>query len=108
MEERRVIYTSKPRTVIDKYETEFIAPENWGTFGEFIGARRPKQHSRYSPEEREAKDRRKYGKCPGCQKKHADDDKIYFAQSVYKNGKCLGNLFACEACALAFNGSLKS
>ncbi len=106
--ERKVIYRSKPRTVVDVFETDYVAPEVWSKFGEFIAVRRrPHDNSpfgrRLSGDEKEAKNRRTFDKCVGCRRKFSDDDNIHFAQSVFKNGKCLGNLFACDDCAARFN-----
>ena len=103
MPELKLIRETKPRTIIDRYYTELIVPKPFSTLGSFIKARRPSWDSRISAEEKETKDRRKYGTCIGCGHKFSDEENMYFAQSVRKNSKNLGNLMACENCARAFN-----
>lgn len=99
MSEQRLIYESKPRMVVDRYYTDAIADIYHHTYGQFVAYRNKKDDGGFH----EAKDRRKYGTCPGCMHKFADDEIVYFAQAVYKNGKCLGNLLACEDCYSRFN-----
>lgn len=99
---QKTIRVTKPRTITDKYTASHIQQSDWGTFGEFI-ASRAKGSSRYTAAEKEAKDRRIFGACPGCGQKFNDNDRIHLAASVFKNGKCIGNLLACDTCAEAFN-----
>lgn len=99
---------TEPKVVIDTYRCSLIVNRDYGTFGEFLDVRRRRYDMGYryrgdDGDDKERKDRKKFGTCPGCGHKFADAEKVYFAQSVYKNSKCLGNLLACENCMKRVN-----
>lgn len=105
--EAKVIRITDPHTTVDVYKTRYIQLKDFGTFGGFIAARKRPSRIR-TADEQEAKDRRKFGTCPGCGRKFNDSDMVHFAESVYKNGRCLGNLLACSPCANGFNKEYKN
>lgn len=82
-----LIFKTKPRTVQDSYEIEAITDHLSYTFGHFLELRGGRPI-----------DQRKFAKCPACFNEHKLSDRVYSAFGVKKNGKFLGNLFACQSC----------
>lgn len=92
----KLIFTTKPRIVVDKWEIGAITDRMTYEFGHFIEIRGNRQT-----------DIRHFAKCPACQAKHKPTDKVYSAFGVIKNGKHIGNLFACASCFVRYGEATK-
>jgi len=90
----KIVIKTQPRTVVDTYEIEAITDHMTYIFKDFLALRgnRPK-------------DATEFAKCPVCQSRHRPDDKVYSAFNVKKNGKHIGNKFACEDCFTKYKES---
>ena len=103
----RLFLRTVTKTITDKYECLSISDNNNCTLAEFVAARRKRYDMGYSyrgdnGDDKERKDRKKFGKCVACGRKLTDHEPTYFACGCFKNGKPLGNLFACGECYKKF------